>query len=96
MGLANALVVTGHHLGLLPHVLINLGCVYTGPLTQAGILKVKWELWRHEVHTSQPVLLLMLRCAVVQLAQGHVQRGIQSTFFCRLGPFRGGDNYRSR
>ena len=37
----NVLTVIGHHLDLFLHVVIGLGCAYTGSLTQAGSLKVK-------------------------------------------------------
>lgn len=52
----HALIVIEHHLKLFLHVVIGLSCVYTGPVTQAGTLNVKWPFGDKDftAHTQFP------------------------------------------
>ena len=57
----------GYNPDLLFHEVTGLGCVYMGPLTEAGTLNVKWELWSHGFHSYTVSLLLL---CLVQLTLG--------------------------
>lgn len=89
----HSLTVFGHHLDLFFHAVTGLGCVSTGPLTQAGTLDVNGNCG--DVDCTAHTQLPCSHCALWSSPRGHVQRGTQSTCW-RIGHFSGGGNYRSR
>lgn len=83
----NDLAVTGHNLDLLLlHMTITFGCVYSGPLTQAGALNLKWESWSYRVSMSYTVSLAR-RCFEQFTLRAHGER--QSVYLLQAWTLQG-------
>ena len=85
----HALVVIEHQLKLFLHVVIGLGCVDTGPVSQAGTLNVKRPFGDMDftAHTQSPGHTVL--CAA---HPGGTGRGSQSICW-KIGHFKGGGDH---